>query len=188
MGQARNKKAYYAVLVLAGLAWGADKAFFGATNPDQAAAASEYTIGAGEWTNESKEQAPLSIEMLSGASDRLEILEAAPDEAIDAFRAPKDWLRPVAKASETGTVEPATDVAAIFKKNAKLTGLSGSGDAVQAMVNGKMTAIGDSIDGFTLVSVDLRAREAVFHDIGGKTVTLNLAVGTSGNDGSKRDR
>lgn len=189
MGQARNKKVYYCVLSLAGVALGVDKLFFGASNPGEAAAASDYAIAPGEWTNEAKEAAPVSFDMPARASDRLELLEAAPSQSVDAFRIEKEWLKPVPKpagVAESG--EPAENSIEAFKKKAKLTGLSGSGESGQAMINGKRVVVGESFEGFKLVTIDPRSREAVFRDVNGNETTIGLAVGTSGNDASKRPR
>lgn len=185
MGHSRNRKVYVGVLVLAGAALAGDKLLVGATSPESASAASAYAIDPEQWTAEAAKPAEVPMELALGAADRMELLVSVPEGSADAFTQRREWLEPVAKAPASSGV-PAEDPGAGFVTRAKLTGLSGSGDSMLAMVNGKRIAVGEAVEGFVLVSVDLRTREAAFRNAQGVERTLRVAGVTSGNAVVKR--
>lgn len=186
MGHSRNRKPYVGVLVLAGAALAGDKLLVGASNPESATASSDYAIEPAQWTAESPKPSEVPMELTPGAAERMELLHPVPGEATDAFAQPRAWLEPPASATAASAKVPTEDPGAGFTSRARLTGLSGSGDTLLAIVNGKRVAVGEAVDGFSLISVDLRTREAVFRNADGVERTLRVAGATSGNSASKR--
>ena len=86
----------------------------------------------------------------------------------DAFSPPRQW---VAQAAPDRPVEPARIAAERFVKQHRLKSVMAAGRGGSAIVDDKLLAVGQKLDGFTLVTV---AAEAVVLEGDGVRVTLRL--------------
>ena len=86
----------------------------------------------------------------------------------DAFSPPREWF---AQAAVSRPVEPARVAAEKFVKQHRLKSVMAAGRGGSAIINDKLLAVGQKLDGFTLVTV---AAEAVVLEGDGVRVTLHL--------------
>lgn len=175
------------VLVIGAIALSADRLFFlksasSETSQTSGATASEYAIAPAARVQPAIGQ-PVALRaatanavaVVSIAERLREAMNSSPTtEPRDAFTIGAGWPA----ATEAATETPAgVSAAETFKQTHRLTGVLSSNGRSLAMVDGKLVAVGQSVDGYRLAAISHRS--ATF-EAANSQVTLNMTERTSG--------
>src|SRR6266568_71057 len=145
-----RRKAFVALLAIGAAALAADRLIPGS---DNSAAETEPDLVVAQAPGGAKAASPASAAPATlSLSDRISraVEQATPDPSSrDIFRVPLAWIGPQKSGAEIGA--PVAQMR--FDETHRLTGLILAGDRTGALIDGMLIKVGQSIDGYRLVSV-----------------------------------
>ena len=156
-----SQKICFGLLAVGLCALVADGALGGAGGPELPTAATDVAVvRTATMVTPPKADAPASLTL--AARLRLLAAEGGPSASMpDAFAVPADWTR-------TPAGRPADTSAVAFQASHSLKAVMTVGRRGSVLLNDRLVAVGDSVDGFELIEV--RQYHAVFAANGGRTV------------------
>jgi hypothetical protein len=167
----KQQKILGAVLLLGAALLTADRLFvLEKSEPAKPATASEYTLAGAAARTVASAPGPATNPSGSVAQRLRNAGQSVADKpAKDAFAPGAAWKQPVAE-----TTKEVDNSNEIFKQSHRLTGvLTSSSGQAHAMVDGKIVAVGQIINGYRLVSIS--GRSATFESPLETRVDLNMA-------------